>query len=386
MRFHILLLWLILLLAECASGATLTVRKDGTGDYMVIQQALDVAADGDTVLIGPGEYTESTMVRLPGWAYDIESFAHLRSDDVTLIGAGDDVTVIGPTSYQGSAGTYSPKGVTYDVGRKSIHISDLSVRNCYEGVYALGTIFIDGCYLRDNALGLTWGFGGPGGWVRDSIFEVSAPIFEPMAFDIGTGGLGSNTELARCRFSHAAIIRSAQGVVIRNCELTGLNLYSGTTTYIYDSRSTGGGIGITQSLGGGTYCEITNCELAGTSAALVVGGTAPGGRFVVENTRLEGGSRGVFVSGDGAGPCVIHNCDFVKGSGPIVKCDVSSVAVTHDLRNNYWGTTNEADIQAWIIDHSDHPNYGATVLYSPFAGQSVPAEATSWGDLKSLFR
>ncbi|MDP2322419.1 MAG: hypothetical protein Q8N51_00120 [Gammaproteobacteria bacterium] len=61
-------------------------------------------------------------------------------------------------------------------------------------------------------------------------------------------------------------------------------------------------------------------------------------------------------------------------------------AVTYDLRNNFWGTTSETDIQSWIIDSSDDPNIHATVLYSPFAGQSVPIESTKWGNLKALWR
>jgi hypothetical protein len=56
------------------------------------------------------------------------------------------------------------------------------------------------------------------------------------------------------------------------------------------------------------------------------------------------------------------------------------------MSDNYWGTTDEVTIQSWIIDHSDNPQIGGTVLYSPFAGQSVPAESTTWSDLKVLFR
>ena len=39
-----------------ASAATLVVDLNGGGDYTDIQSAIDVAADGDTVLVKPGEY------------------------------------------------------------------------------------------------------------------------------------------------------------------------------------------------------------------------------------------------------------------------------------------------------------------------------------------
>ena len=37
-------------------AATLTVDLNGTGQYTDIQSAIDSAADGDTVLVKPGEY------------------------------------------------------------------------------------------------------------------------------------------------------------------------------------------------------------------------------------------------------------------------------------------------------------------------------------------
>lgn len=386
MRFRILLLWLILLLAECAGGATLTVRKDGTGDYMVIQQALDVAADGDTVLIGPGEYTESTMVRLPGWAYDIESFAHLRADNLTLVGEGADVTSIGPATYGASSVQWSPIGVTYDVGRASLHISELSVRNCNGGVYVVGTLYMDRCKMLNNALGLNWGPRGSGGWVRDCVFEVTTSISDPMAFSIGAGGLGSDIELERCIFGKPASIRTVQGITIRDCDLSGFSIYSASTVTVDGCRPIGTNAGISLGLGSGIYCEVRNSYLRGQVAALAVDVSAPGGRFVVENSRLEGGDYAVFYAAYNAGACAVHNCDLIRGTGPIVRCDSLGDPVTHDFSNNYWGTTRLVDIMTWIIDHNDDLSIGATVLYTPFAGQSVPTETTRWGDLKSLFR
>jgi hypothetical protein len=57
-----------------------------------------------------------------------------------------------------------------------------------------------------------------------------------------------------------------------------------------------------------------------------------------------------------------------------------------DGGNNYWGTTDETELQSWIIDSNDDASICATVLYSPFAGQSVPTENLTWGDVKALYR
>jgi hypothetical protein len=77
---------------------------------------------------------------------------------------------------------------------------------------------------------------------------------------------------------------------------------------------------------------------------------------------------------------------LIKGAGPVVRCEPNGPAVTHDLRNNFWGTTDDTMIRSWIVGASSSPSSGATVLYAPFAGQSVPTESTSWGDLKAIFR
>jgi parallel beta-helix repeat protein len=40
-------------------GETLSVAQDGSGDFETISAAIEAAADGDTILIGPGSYVES---------------------------------------------------------------------------------------------------------------------------------------------------------------------------------------------------------------------------------------------------------------------------------------------------------------------------------------
>ena len=145
-------------------------------------------------------------------------------------------------------------------------------------------------------------------------------------------------------------------------------------------------MGVNQSMGGGGVCEIYDCELSGTTAAVTLTSSAPGARYIIGNSRLTGGSYAALWLAHNAGPCEVHGCDLIKGAGPVVWCDPNGPVVTHDLRNNYWGTTDEFTIRSWITDHVDNPNVGAAVLYAPFAGQSVPTETTTWGELKALFR
>ncbi len=213
----------------------------------------------------------------------------------------------------------------------------------------MGLLRMEGCHLENNRIGFLWSYVGSGGFVRNSRVEVNAPILSPMSFDIGYGAVFDGVIFEGCYFGDGGVIRGVQGMSIRNCQLSGLGLYSGSHTYLEGCTSaTNSDSGVSLSLGTGAYCEIRNCELRDQYATLHVSQNAPGGRFVVENSRLEGGAHGVLYSGTGAGACSIHNCDLVKGSGPMVECAVSASAVTHDLSNNFWGTTSESDIQSGL--------------------------------------
>ena len=50
-----------------ARGATIVVDPGGGGDFREIQPAIDVAADGDTVLVKPGEYVVAEPIDFNGF-------------------------------------------------------------------------------------------------------------------------------------------------------------------------------------------------------------------------------------------------------------------------------------------------------------------------------
>ena len=376
----------VLMLAGAASAATITVRKDGTGDFAVLQQGLDAAAAGDTILIGPGEYTESSMVRLAGYSWDVETFGLVRVPDLTIIGSGAGVTLIGSPTYRGVTSTDSPKCLTYDLDSSSIRISHLTLRGCYEGVYVAGVLQMENCHLVDNRLGIGWFHCGNGGWIKSTRVEVVSSILGPGSFEIGFGSSG-DVLLEGCYFADGGAIRSLQNAVMRDCDFRGFGLYSGGRAYLSNCRTlpgTGGAVSMT--LGANAYCEITDSTLRGSWATLIVGETAPGGRYVVSNCLIEGGVNGALWSRNGAGPCAITGCDLIKGSGPMVLCDPSTTVVEHDLTNNYWGTDSADTIASWILDYNDDVRVYAEVLYEPFLGQPVETESTTWGDLKAGYR
>jgi len=52
----------LLLLSLASLPDTLTVKQDGTGDYTIIQNAIDATQNGDTILVYPGTYYENLII------------------------------------------------------------------------------------------------------------------------------------------------------------------------------------------------------------------------------------------------------------------------------------------------------------------------------------
>jgi hypothetical protein len=101
----------LLLLGMCASShpadaRTWRVERDGSGRFTTIQPALDAAARGDTVLIGPGRYLDFAPFAIEDILIK-DTFAGVSADSLTLIGAGAGSTIIGPEtpSYWGQEPT-----------------------------------------------------------------------------------------------------------------------------------------------------------------------------------------------------------------------------------------------------------------------------------------
>jgi len=89
--------WLSLL-SPLAEGHTWRVEKDGSGDYTTIQPAVDGAAPGDSIMIGPGRYSETTLYN-PDAAKDFfpkPVMIAVTVDDLTILGAGTDQVYLSP--------------------------------------------------------------------------------------------------------------------------------------------------------------------------------------------------------------------------------------------------------------------------------------------------
>jgi len=83
----------------------------------------------------------------------------------------------------------------------------------------------------------------------------------------------------------------------------------------------------------------------------------------------------------------MHDNHILNNGGYSVKINFyDSPNYTLDLTNNYWGTADSTQIAAWIRDVHDDPKYNIEVKFVPFADQPLPAQSTSFGQLKARFQ
>ncbi len=142
-KMKYLLAIIISILAISSLANTLTVKQDGTGDYTIIQGAVNATVDGDTVLIWPGTYYENidllgkgiTLASLMLTTGD-ESYKHSTVIDgnntgscIKVMYSNEDAVIYALTLQHGS-GTYYNHPAFHDGGGILIVEASCSVINC----------------------------------------------------------------------------------------------------------------------------------------------------------------------------------------------------------------------------------------------------------------
>ena len=124
---------LLLLFAMAAHATTWRVEKDGTGHSVTIQGAIDMAALGDTVRIGPGRFDDPEEVSCPGWTREVQVL--VDKDNLVLIGSGSS-TIIGQEEWWEESQGYHKGIVASDGwGCYRLTVKNLRVENSGEAIY-----------------------------------------------------------------------------------------------------------------------------------------------------------------------------------------------------------------------------------------------------------
>jgi hypothetical protein len=389
-------LFLMLVVVFPASGATLHVARDRSGDFTVIQAAVDAAASGDTILIGPGRYNEGAIVTTPGWAAFVRVVA--RQSELTLIGAGADQTIIGPTTPWSLADGWNIGVVVGPYwGNSRIWISGIGFENMAYGVKgseAPELATLSDCRFYMNNSSVRFALGGA--------LEVNNCKFDLMPRDyneLSTNGMRS-VQVVNCQFALASEHTWRQEAV---------HLESTSDAVITGCTFRGGDVGL--GLYGMGPTRVSSCVFSDQTSSddqNPMGVYVSGGSMVMTACVFDMQTNAIFASDypsveishtqildasvsslnfDHCNSLTMHDCILAHGPRYTVwqqfPCDTkASVAdLPHlDMINNDWGTSSADSIAAWIR------TCGYVVDYVPFMGQPVPTESTSWGNLKAQFR
>ena len=376
-----LLVVAILVAAAGLDARTWRVEKDGSGDYTTIQPAVNGASPGDTIRLGVGRWTEYAPLDSQGLKWIENVYVHVTVDSLTLLGAGADQSIIGPTTVIQPPAEW-PKGICSLRGIKRLRVENLTVEHIREGLYfSEGLLQVENCIFRGGVVGIaSWG-------ERGNVIEQCQFLDN---FDFGIIG-----------------VAGAGGFIVDQCVFSGnaggVDLY---TVSFYVTRCTFSERYVGAQFTQGAIGTVRDCvfEESIENYSLVVRMDA---QVQLQNNRIKGGAHkvvldsGALLSGTGnvfwggwLGTFQIYNCvpdlhgnHILHGAGPTVIMETFGAPLqTIDMTGNYWGTSNPDSIAAWIHDGHDDPSVYAYVQFEPFSPTPLPAEKKSLGGVKGLYR
>jgi len=362
-----------------AAAAVLHVEQDGSGDYVLIQDAVNAAADGDTILIGPGQYDDLQ----PRGVNSVVCVAYWEdSRNLAFIGENADSVTIGPATYTPS-GT-GPQGI-HQHEPADLRVESLSFRNLAAGVVAgRGKLYV---------LNSTFTTGDDGLFVQ---YPDSCIVAGCAFFDYDTSSLevfsANYVEVADCEFTRAPIyLGSTSNGVIRRCVVD-----AGSFLVCADAGGSIEDCDIHCDDIGRSCLDFENCQAIDLGGNTIQGGGV--NMTMVGPSTVISASNNAFLSPmsiyanfnvDSGATFIAHNNDIRAGfnASYIVSASqyLEGSTATIDMGNNYWfENSNAAALDSLIYDGNDDPNIHVIVNYEPIRTESVPVEGESRGGLKAL--
>jgi len=374
----VLILCGLLSMGDSASATTWQVGGAGGGDFALIQDAVNAAAEGDTVLIAAGRYLD-----LADTGFYIDAYILVPHEQLTILGESPESVVIGPVVEDFSQ--FSPVVVYTENGSGTgVVLENLTLTNCVVGVdIDGGRVQVKNCRFENCPTGIDT-------WVAASLTVTGSIFSDGLGYGVRTDG-GSGATVQGCAFS--------------NC-MTGVEVSGGAEARIVDCTFVGGVAGV--DIAWCDQAEVRSCGFSGASDwGIVARGQATLGLFdnVIQDGRYNlgvyyysqvTGTGNVFQGGSVAslliqegGAVTLTGNDILPGGSYSVSlgcCFPSDDWVIQHLENNFWGTTDPTQIDQWIQDSHDNATIRSEVSYLPFRGQTVPTERRTWDSLKSLYR
>ncbi len=384
----------LLLIASSCLAFTWHVEQDGSGDYEIIQHAVDVAAVGDTILIGPGRYDQywEFAPELNWWAV-----VGVLTDSLTFIGTSRDEVIIGTDyEYPVYPDTKDSHGITTRSPAPWMVVENITFENMKKGIR---------CH--------------PGGKVRNCLFRYIADM--AVYSEASMGACPECLFLVEdCEFVESGRIKAVAALHNSNSTSTAtiqrIHSNSGGGTYTSHPNVIIDECHIEDTIDGilrmGGVVHVSNSTIKRTQFSIYVDvGPLTTGLFGNNVVVRESTSRDVVINGGKieaencifTGDCdereTIHmnglstaefNNNHIFSNGSQYAVDVfyhqGPPGTAVHFENNWWGTADPDSVAAMIFDHADTNATNTTVLYEPILLGPCANKKKSFGGMKQLFR
>jgi len=358
------------------------VEKDGSGDFTIIQHAVDAAAEGDTIKIGPGRYEDFFDFEAPAWTEP--AVIGVTKNNLTFIGAGKELTFVGPSQLFNPPGM-SPMAVIC-IENYFGKFQGLSFENVNTGIYwACGRVEVSGCSFLGSEHGMIV-FNEGGVLIENSGFEMT------HGMDNGVISFFPCRDLTvfNCRFGGSGKAISLNGTVnasVNSCEFSseraGVGIKGGSRGIMSNCQfSNNVGLGVWVS--NNSFLQLNNNQIYGSFSALYL---ETNSHVAGAENEFEGGADVSTIYASYGSSVTLHDCHIYRTGDYAFKTEYfAGPFVEQDMIGNYWGTTDPDLVAGWIWDQNDDPANFSIVNFLPMANGPVPTENTSWGSVKAMFR
>lgn len=310
MKAHVLVLVCVFGAAVAANASVIDVNWDGSGDYATIQEAVDAAGPGDTLLVAAGTYSGSLNREISFSGKDV----YLVSEDgaeSTIIDCGNAGRAFVVASGEGP--DLIIEGFTIRNGYGSDDIGPERWGGAIYCAYSYCTVLK--CHFEDCDAG----YGGAIYAGISAIMDIISCEFEGNTADSYGGSIytyASDVEIAKCDFYDGWAGINGGAV----CCKTGTLVAISTCDFIGNSSAQGGAVYIGTFDNGGTEpedpSEIYVCNFRHNTAmnggAVFINGftwvNAAGCEFDYNTATGNGGA--IFALTDYSRALTVQNCTF----------------------------------------------------------------------------
>ncbi len=380
-RLRFLVMLLLLLSSSSALANTLTVSKWGTPDYQVLQEALDAAAPGDTILIQGGTFAETTTRY---WDSRNREAVGWIDKPLTVIGS-EQAWLDGPDGTENYC-----LFTNHDCSFQGIQIKD---GGGYGILIWAGTSKVRDCKLQDLGDGVFCGNPGAHVSVSDSEFyrcyyscigvTISAIAEADSCYFEARTGPGAVSKACYVSWDGSITLSNSEFIRYGMVEIYGPGIANVTGCTARDLR-----VSALLAWNGGVI-HASQCSCAGGDSLPGPNGmeVSSGGRIIADSCRFDDMTYGAV--GSTSGFVELHDSEITNSRLYAVLLDSYTYGpkVTLDFTGNWWGTTDSTAIAASIYDGHDDPVKDPLgfVEFWPIRDVPLPAQEGSFGRLKAQY-